>query len=620
VCDEGLCLSGGQRIALHEVAAAARIPVTSEHDAADISAESAEPARFFRRSVRLQSPHEALQPETPPPPPPHKRRPRLSALSGFLSFMLIGAVGIFFALIWAEHRLHEPGPLQSDKVVFTERGSVFDILTSLESEGVIDSAIFVNGALWAEGKRDSVKAGEYLFRANASIHDVIEILVSGKQILHPITIPEGLTSEQVVKRLRDSDFLIGDIIDMPKEGTLLPETYKVARGMLRSELIKKMQDDQKRVLDQIWARRAPDLPIHSPYELVTLASIVEKETGKADERPRVASVFYNRLQKHMRLQSDPTIVYGLVGGRGTLGRPITRAEVEKPTVYNTYTIEGLPPGPIANPGRAALEAVANPSRTQDLYFVADGTGGHTFAETYDQHQRNVQRWRQIEKDKDKPATDVDKVGPQALPGKDQKTELESGTEYGALAQPAVPADESYPQASLDAAVAAKAITKLGPKMPLDIEFTAADTGKKAKVAAAPRTLALATAPGLEELGVTVAGIGPGRAAAAILDGPVNSTQGAEPTPDSAVFAASPQRRAAMREKAAKLGLDPGGDVLTPDPVEDQPQTQPLAHHTAKVIDASEGTAIDPLRDHTYDLNNARTIPDLASFKDPTVIK
>src|ERR1039458_3909402 len=164
---------------------------------ADASGESAEPARFFRRSATLQSPHEALQPETPPPPPPpHKRRPKLSAVSGFLSFLLIVAVASFFALLWAENRLHEPGPLTSDKVVFIERGAVFDILSTLEADGVIDSALFVNAALWMEGRHESVKAGEYLFHAKASIHDVIDTLISGKEILHAVTIPEGLTSEQ----------------------------------------------------------------------------------------------------------------------------------------------------------------------------------------------------------------------------------------------------------------------------------------------------------------------------------------------------------------------------------------------------------------------------------------
>ena len=262
----------------------------------------------------------------------------------------------------------------------------------LESEGVISNAFLLNLVLTLEGNRSKVRAGEFLFKKEASLRDVMETLVNGREILHSVTIPEGLTSEQIVTRLRASEVLSGDIREIPKEGTLLADTYRVARGMSRNDLLNKMQADQRRLLEQIWQRRANNLPLRSPFELVTLASIVEKETGKADERPRVAAVFVNRLSQRMRLQSDPTIVYGLVGGKGTLGRGIMRSEIEKPTPYNTYVIEGLPPGPIANPGRAAMEAVARPSQTRELFFVADGTGGHVFAETLDQHNRNVQRW------------------------------------------------------------------------------------------------------------------------------------------------------------------------------------------------------------------------------------
>jgi UPF0755 protein len=184
---------------------------------------------------------------------------------------------------------------------------------------------------------------------------------------------------------------------VPREGTLLPETYKFPRGTTRDQVIQRMQQTQKRVLAEIWERRNPDVPIKSPEALVTLASIIEKETGKADERSRVAAVFVNRLRQKIKLQSDPTIIYGLVGGKGTLGRPIKRSEITQPSPYNTYVIDGLPPGPIANPGRASLEAAANPARTRDLFFVADGTGGHTFTETYDQHQKNVAKLRAIEK-------------------------------------------------------------------------------------------------------------------------------------------------------------------------------------------------------------------------------
>jgi UPF0755 protein len=195
----------------------------------------------------------------------------------------------------------------------------------------------------------------------------------------------------------ENDILSGQIKEIPREGTLLPETYKFVRGTTRDQVIQRMQQAQKRVLAEIWDRRSPDLPLKSPDQLIVLASIVEKETGKADERSRVAAVFINRLRQRIKLQSDPTIIYGLVGGKGTLGRPIKRSEIQQPTPYNTYVVEGLPPGPIANPGRASLEATANPARTRDLFFVADGTGGHAFSDTYDVHQKNVAKLRAIEK-------------------------------------------------------------------------------------------------------------------------------------------------------------------------------------------------------------------------------
>jgi YceG-like family/Caspase domain len=212
-----------------------------------------------------------------------------------------------------------------------------------------------------------------------------------------ILIPEGLTSEQVVVLISKNELFSGAISEVPREGTLLPETYKFPRGTTREQVIARMQQAQKRALAEIWERRNPDLPIKSPEQLVTLASIVEKETGKPDERSRVAAVFVNRLRQKIKLQSDPTIIYGLVGGKGTLGRPIKRSEIQQPSPYNTYVVDGLPPGPIANPGRASLEAAANPARTRDLFFVADGTGGHAFSDTYDQYQKNVAKLRAMEK-------------------------------------------------------------------------------------------------------------------------------------------------------------------------------------------------------------------------------
>jgi UPF0755 protein len=253
------------------------------------------------------------------------------------------------------------------------------------------------GSVFALKASSDLKPGEYSFQKHASLRDVIATIVEGKVVQHSVTIPEGLTSEQIVARLSDNDLFSGSLKEMPREGTLLPETYKFPRGTTREQVIQRMQQTQKRVLAEIWERRNADIPVKSPEALIALASIVEKETGRADERSRVAAVFTNRLRQKMKLQSDPTIIYGLVGGKGTLGRPIKRSEITQPSPYNTYVIEGLPPGPIANPGRASLEATANPARTRDLFFVADGTGGHSFTETYDQHQKNVAKLRVLEK-------------------------------------------------------------------------------------------------------------------------------------------------------------------------------------------------------------------------------
>src|SRR5438128_9525662 len=295
--------------------------------------------------------------------------------------------------------LAAPGPLKEDKIVkIPGRAGKGDIAETLQREGVIDVNrwLFIGGVFALKASTD-LKPGEYEFRKNASLRDVIGTIVEGKVVQHAVTIPEGLTSEQIVARLSDNDIFSGAVKEVPREGTLLPETYKFPRGTTRDQVIQRMQQTQKRVLAEIWERRNSDIPIKSPEQLITLASIVEKETGRADERSRVAAVFTNRLRQKIKLQSDPTIIYGMVGGKGTLGRPIRRSKITQPSPYNTYVIDGLPPGPIANPGRASLEAAANPARTRDLFFVADGTGGHTFTETYDQHQKNVAKLRALEK-------------------------------------------------------------------------------------------------------------------------------------------------------------------------------------------------------------------------------
>ncbi len=355
-----------------------------------------------RPPISPRSPRAALEPEQVPPPPKRSDRARSplvvfgNAVITIILILMIGAGGVY---VYGKKMLESPGPLVEDKVVnIPPRSKIREIAETLQREGVIDANpwLFMGAALALKASSE-LKPGEYAFQKSASLRDVIGIIVEGKVVQHAVTIPEGLTSEQIVARLTDNDVFAGGVREMPREGTLLPETYKFPRGTTRDQVIQRMQQTQKRVLAEIWERRNPDIPIKSPEQLVTLASIVEKETGKADERSRVAAVFSNRLRQKIKLQSDPTIIYGLVGGKGTLGRPIKRSEIQQPSPYNTYVIDGLPPGPIANPGRASLEAAANPARTRDLFFVADGTGGHTFTETYDQHQKNVAKLRAMEK-------------------------------------------------------------------------------------------------------------------------------------------------------------------------------------------------------------------------------
>jgi UPF0755 protein len=242
-------------------------------------------------------------------------------------------------------------------------------------------------------------------------------MVEGKVVQHPITVPEGLTSEQAVQILLDNDVLSGNINAVPREGSLLPGTYNESRGVTREQVIQRMQAAQQRLLKEVWEHRNPDLPLKTPEQLVILASIIEKETSKPEERTRVAAVFVNRLKQKMKLQSDPTIIYGLVFGKGRLDHSITKTEKDQPTPYNTYIIDGLPPGPITNPSRASLEAAANPARTKELYFVADGTGGHAFSDSYDQHQKNVGKLRAIEQVKDSSADEALAPARAAAPGK-----------------------------------------------------------------------------------------------------------------------------------------------------------------------------------------------------------
>ncbi|MCL2713733.1 MAG: endolytic transglycosylase MltG [Alphaproteobacteria bacterium] len=327
------------------------------------------------------------------------RNPVVMVGNAIISILFVAALVAAGVAEYGKRDMDTPGPLQEDKIVnIPARVGKRDIAEALNAEGVInvDPWRFMI-AVYLRGAAQDLKPGEYSFHKNASLREVIATIVEGKVVQHAVTLPEGLTSEQIVARLTENPIFVGSVRELPREGTLLPETYKFPRGTPREQVLQRMQQAHKRALTEVWERRSPDLPIKTQEQLVTLASIIEKETGRADERSRVAAVYVNRLRKKMRLQSDPTIIYGLVGGKGTLGRPIRKSEITQPSPYNTYVIDGLPPGPIANPGRASLEAAANPAHTQDLFFVADGTGGHVFTETYDAHKANVAKLRAMEK-------------------------------------------------------------------------------------------------------------------------------------------------------------------------------------------------------------------------------
>src|SRR6185295_9977749 len=370
------------------------------------------------RRVAPRSPRAALEPEYVPEPKRPSRRarhPLVIAGNAILTIILVVGLAAGAVYSFGRQKLEAPGPLETEKVVNIPRGlGLKEIADLLARENVIEAPwLFIGGVLVLKARED-LKFGEYRFGKSLTLRETIETIVEGKVVQHAFTIPEGLTSEQIVARLAEVDFLAGNIREIPKEGTLLPETYNFPRGTTREQVIQRMQQAHSRVLKDIWDRRNTEMPVKTPEALVTLASIVEKETGRADERSRVASVFVNRMRQRMKLQSDPTIIYGLVGGKGTLGRPIMRSEIDQPTPYNTYVIEGLPPGPIANPGRASLEATASPARTKELFFVADGSGGHAFAENLQGHQQNVAKLRQFEQQLRTPAT-TDRAIPFAEP-------------------------------------------------------------------------------------------------------------------------------------------------------------------------------------------------------------
>lgn len=370
-----------------------------------------EPALSRRDNMRPRSPSEALEPARAPSRPkgvrPKRERRALSGfvrvISGVMTLVLIVLLSAGGLTLLIRHLYDSPGPLTISETVVVPKGfSSSEIAERLEHEGVISSrwAFMINYLAQSRfgPKPITLRHGEYMFKQGASIHEVLDILAEGKSVAYKVTIPEGLTSQQIVERLKGEENLTGEVTEVPAEGSLLPETYSIEKGMSRQELLQIMQAKQKQALEAVWERRQEALPYKSAGEAVVLASIIEKETGRSDERDRIAGVFVNRLQKGIPLQSDPTILYGVYGGAVQWGKPIMQTEKDAKNAHNTYQIKGLPPTPICNPGRPALEAALAPAKTNDLFFVADGTGGHIFTATLKDHNAAVQNWRKYEKD------------------------------------------------------------------------------------------------------------------------------------------------------------------------------------------------------------------------------
>jgi len=317
--------------------------------------------------------------------------------SNTLTMLLLAMTMVGGVIAWGHNQMEKPGPSGSDVVFEVKSGDRLQLVSErLEEQGLItDSRIFRISARYA-GDAHNLKFGEYKIPANASMSEILALVTSGKALVYQVTVPEGLTSWQVVQLLKNETLLDGELNEVPPEGSLAPNTYSVSKGDTRASVIRRMTLAQHKILTEAWALRADDLPLETPDDALTLASIIEKETGVVEERELVSSVFVNRLNRGMRLQTDPTVIYGVTKGKGGLGRGLRQSELRTKTPWNTYVIDGLPETPIANPGKAAIEAALNPATSNFVFFVADGTGGHAFAETIGEHNRNVRKWRRIE--------------------------------------------------------------------------------------------------------------------------------------------------------------------------------------------------------------------------------
>ncbi|HVJ55761.1 MAG TPA: endolytic transglycosylase MltG [Aliidongia sp.] len=314
-------------------------------------------------------------------------------LAGLVCLVLAAAAG--GAGWWAFSWFRAPGPLAAPKsLVIARTGRLEPVGAELAEAGIITHPELFAAATWFTRRQGEVKAGEYAFTPGMSPEAALALLRSGKTVVHRLVVPEGLTSAEIVALVEHGEALADQITDEPGEGQLEPETYFYSYGDKRQALIDRMKRARQKQLAELWAARDPEIPLKDVEEAVTLASIVEKETSIPAERPKIAAVFYNRLRLGMKLQADPTVIYAVTGGKRPLDRALTKPDLAMESPYNTYQVQGLPPGPIGNPGRAAIEAVLKPDHSDALYFVADGTGGHAFAATLDEHNKNVARWRQ----------------------------------------------------------------------------------------------------------------------------------------------------------------------------------------------------------------------------------
>ena len=329
-------------------------------------------------------------------------------LKGLLSLivlvLVLGGAAAGAGWVWMQDALHRDGPLAEDTTFTVEPGEGLNSVSNrLQKDGLIRNATLMRLKAKLDKTDMGIKTGEYLIERGASTADVLKTLIEGKGVLHKITLPEGRTTAQLLKIIEADPTLTGDMpAEDIAEGSLLPDTYLFDRGMTRAQLIAKMQAAQTELLDELWPKRDPDIPVQTPYEAIILASVVEKETGRIDEQPEIAALFTTRLKKGMRLESDPTIIYGISKGEPLYNakgqrRTLRRSEIDTKTDWNTYQIDGLPKTPICNPGRGAIAAVLNPPHTEYLFFVADGKGGHLFAKTLAEHNRNVATYRAYER-------------------------------------------------------------------------------------------------------------------------------------------------------------------------------------------------------------------------------